>query len=62
MDTLRYSVIIGYNDDQQYSIIVESFYYISNDKQVIDSIVQSGLTLEECLTIQNEFIDGKLSV
>jgi hypothetical protein len=62
MDTLRYSVIIGYNDDQQYSIIVESFYYVSNDKQVIDSIVQSGLTLEECLTIQNEFIDGKLSV
>ena len=54
----KYSVIIGYNDDQQYSIIVESFYYISNDKQIIDSIVESGLTLEECLTIQNQFING----
>lgn len=52
----RYSVIIGYNDDQQYSIICESFYYVFNDKQIIDSIVQSGLTLEECLVIQNEFI------
>lgn len=54
----KYSVIIGYNDDQQYSIIVQSFYYISNDKQIIDSIVESGLTLEECLTIQNQFING----
>lgn len=52
----RYSVIIGYNDDQQYSIICESYYYIFNQKQVVDSIVQSGLTLQECLTIQNEFL------
>ena len=58
----RYSVIIGYNDDQQYSIIVESYYFISNQKQVIDSIVQSGLTLDECLTIQTNFINGKLSI
>ena len=54
----RYSVIIGYNDDQQYSIIVESYYFAFNQKQVIDSIVESGLTLEECLTIQNNFING----
>lgn len=52
----RYSVIIGYNDDQQYSIICESFYYVFNQRQVIDSVVESGLTLEECLTIQAEFI------
>jgi hypothetical protein len=52
----RYSVIIGYNDDQLYSIILESFYYISNQKQVIDSVVESGLTLEECLAKQTEFI------
>lgn len=52
----RYSVIIGYNDDTQYSVICESFYFVFNDKQIINSIVQSGLTLEECLSIQNEFL------
>lgn len=53
----RYSVIIGYNDDQQYSIICESFYYVFNEKQILESIIQSNLTLEECLTIQTEFIN-----
>ena len=52
----RYSVIIGYNDDTNYSIICESFYYVSNQRQIIDSVVQSDLTLKECLVIQNEFI------
>jgi hypothetical protein len=62
MEEKRYSVIIGFNNETQYSIICESFYFISNQKQVIDSIVKSDLTLDECLTIQKEFIDGKLSV
>jgi len=62
MEEKRYSVIIGFNNETQYSIICESFYFISNQKQVIDSIVKSDLTLEECLTIQNDFIDGKLSI
>jgi hypothetical protein len=62
MEEKQYSVIIGFNNETQYSIICESFYFISNQKQVIDSIVKSDLTLDECLTIQKDFIDGKLSV
>jgi len=53
---IKYSFIIGFNNETQYSIICESFYFISNQKQIIDSIVKSDLTLEECLTIQNDFI------
>jgi hypothetical protein len=53
---IKYSFIIGFNNETQYSIICESFYFISNQKQVIDSIVKSDLTLDECLTIQNDFI------
>jgi len=53
---IKYSFIIGFNNETQYSIICESFYFISNQKQIIDSIVKSDLTLDECLTIQNDFI------
>ena len=53
----RYSVIIGYTDGTQYSIICESFYFVFNEKQVIDSVVQSNLTLQECLIIQNDFLN-----
>jgi hypothetical protein len=52
----KYSVIIGFNEDTQYSIIIEKYNFISGQKQVIESIIESDLTLEECLTIQNDFI------
>lgn len=54
----KYSVIIGYNDETLYSIVIEKFNFIGGQKQVIESIVESELTLEECLTIQNNFING----
>lgn len=53
---IKYSIIIGYNEETNYSIVMEKFTLLNGIKNDISSVIQNNLTFEECLTLQNEFI------
>jgi hypothetical protein len=53
---IKYFSQISYSE-QSYTIILQKYYIEFDSKVIIESIVESGKTLEECIEIQNNFIN-----
>jgi hypothetical protein len=50
-----FSCAISYSEVNNYTIVLESYYLVDNQKITIESIVKVKLTIEECLKIQSDF-------
>jgi hypothetical protein len=55
----KFSIIINHLSNDLYAIVLKSFELNENNEEInVDSLVQSNKTLEECLLLQNNFING----
>lgn len=55
----KFNIIINHLSNDLYAIVLKSFTLDEEGKQTnIETLVKSGLTFQESLTLQNNFING----
>ena len=50
-----FSCAISYSEINNYTIVLESYYLVDNQKISIEALVKVNLTIDECLIVQNDF-------
>jgi hypothetical protein len=57
----KYTIIISHTSKDMYAVVLKSFELNEDGNEVnVHSYSKSNKTLQECLTIQKDFIDGNI--
>ena len=55
----KYSIIINHIGNDLYAVVIKKYEFNENNEEIsVESLIQSNKTLEECLMLQNTFIEN----
>ena len=55
----KYSIIINHIGNDLYAVVIKKYELNENNEEInVESLIQSNKTLEECLMLQNTFIEN----
>ena len=55
----KYSIIINHIGEDLYAIVLKKYELNENNEEInVENLIQSNKTLEECITLQNTFIEN----
>ena len=55
----KYNIIINHIKDDLYATVLKKYELDENNEEInVENLIQSNKTLEECLTLQNTFIEN----
>lgn len=53
----KFSIIINHIGNDLYALVLKKYELNENNEEInVENLIKSGKTLEECLTIQSDFI------
>ena len=55
----KFSIVINHIGNDLYALVLKKYELNENNEEInVENLIKSGKTLEECLTLQNQFIYG----
>ena len=55
----KYSIVINHVGEDLYAIVLKKYELNENNEEInVENLIQSNKTLEECITLQNTFIEN----
>lgn len=55
----KYSIVINHVGEDLYAIVLKKYELNENNEEInVENLIQSNKTLEECLVLQNNFLEN----